>query len=253
MYDVSMSIVSYNNKNDIKNLLNSFYKYASRKLSYKIYIINNSQGEKIDELNEYQNVEVIQLSRNLGFGKGHNAVLKQLDSKYHAIINPDILFGEEIFEKIIVFFEKHQDIGMVVPLLTDEQRKILPVYRRELTVWDLTIRMVFKKWFKKRQAWHTMQEMDYTKPFEVENAQGSFLVIKTALYKLLEGFDDRYFMYAEDADLTKRVNEVSKTVMYPEVSAIHKWEKESHRNFKLTRIHMASLAKYFWKWGFKWK
>jgi len=90
--------------------------------------------------------------------------------------------------------------------------------------------------------------LDYAKPFEVPFAQGSFLVIKTELFKKLRGFDERFFLYMEDADLCKRVNNVSNLLYCPETFVIHKWEKGSHKNFALFKLHVSSMVKYFLKW-----
>ena len=79
------------------------------------------------------------------------------------------------------------------------------------------------------------------------DGQGSFLVIRTELFKKLNGFDDRFFMYLEDADLCKRVNEISKLMYYPGASVVHRWEKGSHKNKKLLMYHIQSMRKYFEK------
>ena len=114
------------------------------------------------------------------------------------------------------------------------------------------VRMFFKNNFKKRQEWHTMQYEDYSKPFQVPFGQGSFLVIKTELFKRINGFDERYFMYMEDADLCKRVNQVSKLMYFPGATVVHKWQRGSHKNKKLFKYHIESMRHYFKKWGYKW-
>jgi hypothetical protein len=98
-----------------------------------------------------------------------------------------------------------------------------------------------------------MQSSNYDKPFRVPFGQGSFLVIRTELFKEISGFDERFFMYLEDADLCKRVNEISEVVYFPGTTVIHKWERGSHKNLKLFKMHMKSMFKYFSKWGFKLK
>ena len=97
-----------------------------------------------------------------------------------------------------------------------------------------------------------MQYEDYSKPFQVPFGQGSFLVIKTELFKRINGFDERYFMYMEDADLCKRVNQVSKLMYFPGATVVHKWQRGSHKNKKLFKYHIESMRHYFKKWGYKW-
>ena len=96
-----------------------------------------------------------------------------------------------------------------------------------------------------------MAGIDKTKDFECPFIQGSFLVMRTDALKEINGFDDRYFMYAEDADLCKTMMKKGKLIVHPDVKVVHKWERASHVNFKLMRIHFVSLVKYFNKWGWK--
>lgn len=258
MYDLSVSIVAYNDYDDITNNISSLEKYISKKINKIIYVIDNSDNKDdkdnfIGFLNNYKDIEYIETNKNLGFGRANNIVLDRLDSKYHALINPDVIFIEDSFKKIIDYLNLNQDIGMVIPKLVDNNGNQQNVYREEVTVFDMFIRMFAKNSFKKRQAYHTMQDKDFSKPFEVPFGQGSFLVIRTELFKKIKGFDERYFLYMEDADLSKKVNEASKLMYFPYTSVIHKWSKGSHKSFKLFKYHVLSMFKYFNKWGWKFK
>ena len=259
MKDISLTIVAYNNYDDIKNAIDSIEEYTSKNIKKDIYIVDNSCLDDNDKvikdfnkyISKYKDINYINTHDNLGFGKGHNYVIKDINSKYHAIVNPDIIIKEDALSKIIKYLDNNNDVGMVIPNIVDEKGNRQDVYRLELTVFDMFIRMFCKSLFKKRQAKHTMQDKDYSKPFQVPFGQGSFLVIRTDLFKKLNGFDDRYFMYLEDADLCKRVNNESKLMYYPDATVIHKWEKGSHKNKKLFKYHLKSMRLYFKKWGYK--
>lgn len=251
--------MAYNNYNDIKAAIASIEKYTSLDLKKIIYIVDNgvsvSASSEVEHfkkwLEMYGDVEYIDAGGNLGFGKGHNVVLNRLKSEYHAIVNPDILFCEDAFSKIIEWMDKNTDVGMTIPLIADESGKRQNVYRQELTLFDMANRMLLKGLFREREKKHTMQDMDYSKPFHVPFGQGSFLVIRTNIFKELKGFDDNYFMYVEDADLCKRVNQVSKLMYYPNAKVIHRWEKGSHVNKTLFNHHVRSMIYYFKKWGWR--
>lgn len=258
MLDFTINIVAYHNFDDIINAIQTVKQYTAEYIRIKLYVIDNScyetdapeRAEFLKAIAEYDFVEYIDTGKNLGFGGGHNYNIKNLDSEFHVIMNPDILFIEDTLSQIKEFMQD-MSIGMCVPQITDEQGKMQPVYRRDITLFDLFVRMFAKNLFKKRFAYHTMQDCDFTKPMDVPFAQGSFLVIRTSLYKELGGFDDRYFMYMEDADLCKRVRNKSRLVYDPYTSVIHKWEKGSHKNKKLFKIHLESMIAYFRKWGLK--
>jgi len=252
MKDLSITIVAYNDEYDVINAVESIERCTPSFLSKELFVVDNSTKDNSlsNLLAGYPDVSYIRTGENLGFGKGHNQVIDKIDSKYHAIVNPDIILKEDAFSKLIKFMDE-TGCGMCVPRITDEEGELLKVYRRNLTVFDMFIRMFLKTGFEKRRAYHTMQDMDYSKSFQVPFAQGSFLLIKSELFKTLGGFDDRFFLYMEDADLCRRVNEVDKLLYCPEASVIHKWEKGSHKNRKLFKLHVQSMIRYFKKWGLK--
>lgn len=249
---LSISIVSYNNFKDVCKAIETIEKYTNAKLTKVIYIIDNADERHLyeDFVKQYNDVEYIYTGKNLGFGKGHNYVLDRLNSDYHAYVNPDILLREDSFSKIIEYMEKN-NVHAVAPRLVDQNGKFQNVYRRDVTVADMFIRMFARGLFPKRVAYHELSDHDFTKPFQVPFAQGSFLVLDTSLVKQLKGFDDRYFMYMEDADLCKRINRITPLMYYPYTTVIHKWEKGSHRNKKLFKIHVQSMIAYMNKWGWK--
>lgn len=256
---LSVSIVAYNNYEDIKEALASMEEHTTPELSKKVIIIDNggaiSNPADVEEFKEYigkmADVEYIEADGNVGFGKGHNMVIPVMDSEYHAIVNPDILFCEDAFSKIVEWLDDNHDIGMVIPFITDEDGKKQEVYRRELTVFDAFNRMFLKGAFRNRFNKHIMKDMDFSKPFQVPFGQGSFLVVRSELFKKLGGFDDNFFMYCEDADLCRRVNQVSKLMYFPGARVIHKWEAGSHRNITLFKYHIQSMKYYFKKWEWK--
>lgn len=257
MFDLSLTIVSYNNKLDISRCLESLLFFEKNNgFSMQIFVVNNSSSETCLDLSEKFPVTVFELGVNKGFGGGHNFVLPFLDSKYHVVLNPDILFKESILDQLIKYLEENPKIGALAPLIVDANGNVQDVYRKELSVLDLLCRYApfpiraFPA-CKKRNSLHTMKIVDKCSPFECEFIQGSFLVIPTALFKKLNGFDERFFMYAEDADLCKRIRLAGRKVeCFPGGKVVHKWEKASHRSFKLCRIHFSSLVKYFCKWKF---
>lgn len=253
--DLTFSIVAYKNYNQIINAVKTINKFTPN-YSKEIIIVDNTEkadrdkySTEINTLSGLKDVNFVVNDVNLGFGKANNIALHRASGKFFVICNPDILLIEDSFSKIIPYMEKYPAIGAVIPKLIDKNYKIEPVYRRNLTIYDVFIRYFHPfNSFKKRRAYHTMQDKDFTKPFRVPFGQGSFLVVRTNLMKKLDGFDERYFMYVEDADLCRRINQVSTLQYFPYTSVIHLWEKGSHKSLKLMKWHIQAMLKYFKKW-----
>lgn len=257
MKKLSISIVIYEDYTDVKNAVESIEKETPPELEKEIYLIDNSEHGESDagerEFREfiaaYPDLTYRKSGGNIGFGAGHNLCREEYDSEYHAIVNPDILLKEDAFSPILFFLDENPDIGMLIPRILTEDGQLQKVYRRDVTPLDMFIRMFCGGHFKKRQDYHTLQDQNYDEVFDLPFGQGSFLVMRTELFKEIGGFDDRFFLYMEDADLCRRVRQKARFVYFPGASVIHKWEKGSHKSKKLFRIHVESMIKYFRKWG----
>ncbi len=96
-----------------------------------------------------------------------------------------------------------------------------------------------------------MNSVYYPKEFVVPYATGCFMFFRGEVFRKLKGFDDNFFMYLEDADITKRTNEISSVVFYPYNSVVHFWQRGSHNSLHLTLVNIKSMFYYFSKWGWK--
>ena len=251
--DITLAIVSYHNADDIYPAVESIEKYTSPAIRKQILIIDNAnEPEAFHQLvHLYDDVAYINPGKNMGYARGNNYVIHLLRSKYHVIANPDIYFVEDSLSAIIRYMDETEGVGMVIPKIIGPEGKILPIYRKELTVFDLFVRRYTKRFFKRRIAKHTLSDQDYSRPFQVPFGQGSFLVIRTDLFRQLNGFDPNYFLYVEDADFCKRVNRYSALMYYPGTAVVHKWRRASETDRNLMKAHIKSAKYYFKKWGLK--
>lgn len=258
MNDLTIGIVTYNSQDTIRKTLQSLLDHWPSSLSCHVYVIDNGSelppDRSLPGFGDDRFTFLLSERGNVGFGAAHNSVMPLLDSAFHLIMNPDIVILDDNTIPILVsYLKEHPDAGMAVPQIVDDDGKLQYLCRRNPTVLDLFLRFIPGKIGAGRQAYHTMQDKDYASSFEVEFASGCFMMIRTELFKKLGGFDETFFLYAEDADLTRRINLTSKTVYVPDAVVRHGWQRASYKNPRLTRIHMKSLFQYFRKWGFAFK
>ena len=79
--------------------------------------------------------------------------------------------------------------------------------------------------------------------------QGSFMFFRVACFEKVGLFDERFFMYPEDIDITRRMHRYYRTMFWPEVTIVHAHKAESYKNPKMLRIHIVNIIRYFNKWG----
>lgn len=246
---VTGSIVTYNNMLTIEKTLATLFE-QTRDIDFKLYIVDNGSVDGTPEFIEknFPQVCVIRSGKNVGFGAGHNIAINKVNSKYHAIINPDIVLRENVIKKMADYMDENPDIGLLSPRICFPDGRDQILGKRNPRLKYLIASRLRGDEPSELLREYAMLDCDLSKPTPIENATGCFMLLRTDILKNLGGFDDGYFMYFEDADLARRVNQASKCVYYPYAIVNHVWGRESKRNFKLMLIHIKSMFRYFFKW-----
>ena len=250
MYNmVTGSIVTYNNISTIAKTLETLFG-ETKDIDFKLYVLDNGSSDGTPEFIEknYPDVTVIRSGKNVGFGAGHNIIINQVKSKYHAVINPDIVLTQNVVKKMADYMDENPDIGLLSPRICFPDGRDQILGKRNPHLKYLVASRLRGDEPSKLLREYAMLDCDLSKPTEIENATGCFMFIRTDVLKSIGGFDDGFFMYFEDADLARRINEVSKCVYYPDAVVNHVWGRDSKRNFKLMLVHINSMLRYFRKW-----
>lgn len=246
---INASIVLYNHTLvEIKELIHTL---RTCSLIKDIFLIDNS-AKKNDELLALPTTYIFN-GKNLGYGAAHNiAIRKTIEQQipYHLVINPDVQFDGKILDELIDFMDVNADVGQLMPKIiypdgeTQYLCKLLPKPS------DLLFRRFFpSKWTKKKNDIFELRHSGYNKIMDVPYLSGCFMLLRTKALKEVGLFDERFFMYPEDIDLTRRMHRKYRTVFYPNVEVVHRHERGSYRNIKLLLIHAWNIAKYFNKYG----
>ena len=96
-----------------------------------------------------------------------------------------------------------------------------------------------------------MMDIGYETNYEVPYMSGCFMLFSSSIFEQLQGFDENFFMYMEDADISRRASALCKCLYFSEVTIVHHWERGSYKQLKLTWISIKSTFYYFRKWGWK--
>lgn len=243
---ISISIVTYNDAQNVKKLLSSLQQYEDIS-AFDIYIIDNAVEENLPEtlLSVHSGLNITVNKENVGFGAAHNQILPKLNSKYHLILNPDILFAENTITRLCNYLDQHTDVVAITPkvLNPDGTEQFLPRVLPKFK-YLLAGKLPFcKKWRDE----YTFTKKSISEPIDISFCTGCFMLLRTDAIQKAEGFDTRYFMYMEDADLSRRIKQYGRIILYPHTAIIHAWHRASHKSLKFLKIHTQSMLKYFLK------
>jgi len=256
MKNINVSIVLFKNDQDL--VKKAIYSCVNSVLINRIYLIDNSPRDILSCLASLDSrIEYIFNNANLGFGKAHNIALKRSIEEnipYHLVLNPDVYFEGGVLEELYHFMENNPDVGLVMPKVLYPDGTLQYLCKLLPTPLDLFGRRFlnfgpFRKIVEKRNEVYELRFTGYDKIMEVPYLSGCFMFIRTEILKKVGLFDESFFMYLEDTDLSRRIHRVAKTVYYPYVYVYHEYGKGSYKSLKLLYYHIKSAVKYFNKYG----
>lgn len=251
---LSASVVLYGGADAARRLLDSF---AAHEDGTRLYLIDNASPE--DTLGVLEagglppHTSMLWMKENRGFGAGHNAALPLLSSRYHAVVNPDIVLQDDAIAKMAAWMEEHPDVAIATPRLLFPDGSPQYTAKRRPALLPLVARQLNLSFLKKYEDHYLMLDEDLDRVQDVEFCSGSFFLIRTEVFKEIGGFDEGYFMYVEDADITKKALAKGRAVYLPFVSVVHEWARDAHKKPRQFLWQLRSMMRYFRKWGFKLK
>jgi GT2 family glycosyltransferase len=244
---ITAAIVLYKENEEI--LKKTVISFLNTPIEKKLFLIDNSPTNKLGHLFQHKDIEYVFMGSNIGFANAHNFVIENLNSTYHLILNPDIEFTALVIPKLIEEIEMHKRVSFISPKVLYPNNEIQYVCRKHPTFLDLLNRKL--KVSKSKIFENEYRNQDLEKPFYPDFIHGCFMLFKTQEFKKLGGFDHRFFLYLEDADICRTIYETgNKILFYPKVVIIHHLQKGSSKSIKLFFRHLSSAFKYFLKWGF---
>ncbi len=249
---VTASVVLYKtNSEDIYNILTSL---TGSPLISTIFIVDNSP-EMVDfDFSNFENVKYIK-SDNIGYGAGHNLVLNKIvnQSSYHLVLNPDVTFSPLIINKLIEKMQSDHKIGLLMPKILNNEHLTQKLCKLIPNPINLFIRRFkFPLISDSLSCYNSKYEMDfadYNLDINSPTLSGCFMFIRVRVLLNTGFFDERFFMYLEDVDFSRRIHEQWKTIYFPHVVAYHTHAKSSYKSLYMLYLHLLSSFKYFNKWG----
>lgn len=247
---ITVSLVTFKTSRDeLERCFNSLRSPLIR----QIYVVDNASSADTEAFcKNYPEIIYIP-NKNTGYGSGHNLAMRkafELNEPYHLILNTDVYFDPAILETLTNYLNENPDVGQIQPRMTYPDGRLQMTVRMLPSPIDVFARRFLPdSMVVRRTNRYLLTDLDHTVIQNVPFHQGSFMLIRSDVLKEIGMFDERFFLYTEDIDLSRRIHALHKTIYYPFVSAVHEHRQGSYKNARLMMIHSFSMIKYFNKWG----
>lgn len=233
--------------------------FLSTQLHAFLFVIDHSPEDQLRSIAALhsERIRYIHDKNNPGYGAGHNLAIQEataLGAPYHVVLNPDVYFDAATLELLHTYLEVHPVVAHAMPKILYPDGRLQYLCRATPTVAGLFLRRFlpqathdwFRPWLNKTEY----RDANYDSPmYNIPFLSGCFMFLRMEALRQTGVFDERFFLYLEDADLTRRLLEHYENVYYPEAVAYHHYEKGSYKSLKLTLHHIRSVFTYFRKWG----
>lgn len=242
---VSIIIINFKQKKYLADCIDSIFN-SIKSVEFEIIIINNSPEEKLNEIVEkYNSVRVIDNS-NFGFSQGNNLGARNAKGEYLFFLNPDTIIKKDIFKDFFETFS-NRNYGAVGFKLFYPDGTFQISFGLENNIKNEKINKKSEKSFNKRdKVFMNEVETLYSEPEEVDWVSGAAMIMKKVVFDVIGQFDERYFLYYEDADLCKRLKDMGYQVyFFPYSEIIHfkgentneEFNEEAYYYSKKSQLH----------------
>lgn len=244
---LSIIIVNYNSRSLIEQCLVSVHK-AIVGLDAGIIIVDNNSNDGSKKIlpNKFTDVKFIFNDTNLGFAKACNQGFRISSGSYILFLNPDTILSETCLQDCISFFQSNTDAGAVGVRMLDEKGNFLKESKRGLPtpsasfykLFGLTAMFPGSKSIAKYYQGHLPENEN--NPVDV--LSGAFMMIKREVFEKLNGFDESFFMYGEDIDLSLRITKMGyKNYYLGKISVTHLKGGSTTYNYKYIRNFYSAM------------
>jgi N-acetylglucosaminyl-diphospho-decaprenol L-rhamnosyltransferase len=256
--DVTVCIVSWNIKDLLRDCLNSL-KAQAGDVRYETIVVDNQSADGSADMvrTEFPWVKLIEPNANLGFGRANNLAYQNSKGRWVLLLNPDTVVLERAVEKLFHFAEAHPEAAAVGgrTLKKDGQTLERSCCWGSPGLWPLFCKSLGLHIIFKNSPLFNREAMDYWQRDSVREVgviTGCCLMIRREVYEQTGGFDDHFFMYAEETDLCWRMKEKGKLLLCPQAQIIHlvgeaAKKSTSNRLFHINRALLKLFRKHYGK------
>lgn len=242
--ELSVVILNYNVKFFLELCLKSV-EQAITSIDAEIIVVDNDSSDGSCEMvkQKFPSVTLISNQDNVGFAKANNQGVKAAKGEFICILNPDTVVAEDTFIKLLEFTKSEPDLGAIGCKLIDGSGKFLPESKRNVPLVKVALQKIFgngKNYYANHINKNEIEKVDVL--------VGAFMFMKKDTYNQVKGFDEDYFMYGEDIDLSyKLLQSGLQNYYYGETSCIHYKGESTAKDKKYTKRFYGAMKLFYEK------
>lgn len=270
---LSISIVCYNSpiqelQITLRSLISALakLKLAGQVASSTIFLVDNSNEHRLElsafaEFDEElsaigSELRLIKGQGNIGYGSAHNLVIHATEADYHLLLNPDVELVEDCLQQGVAYLEDNRQVAVVSPHATTGDGHKQHLCKRYPSVLTFAVRGFFPAWLKrlfyKRLARFEMHDLDEAHPCDgITIVSGCFMLCRCDSLKQVGGFDENYFMYFEDFDLSLRIGKNGRLAYLPAMKIKHHGGHSAGKGVRHIGMFVKSGFRFFNTYGWR--
>lgn len=238
-YLITLSIVSHGNAEPIRQLLASLQKHEQDTKRFQLIVTDNLKNDLPDlDPAPWASLHILRNDRQIGFAQNHNNAFKLANGAYFAVLNPDLIFEQPVFEPLITSLHTHQ-ADVIAPMIVDKDRSVQDSFRVIPSPFEIIRRRLSGYQFKPYQP-------DHTGVIYPDWIAGMFWLMYSDTYRKVGGMDKRYRLYFEDVDFCTRARlQGMKLIVDTKLQVQHDAQRSSRRKLYYLFLHTWSALRFF--------
>ena len=249
--DACVSFVLF--KNDRDEIINAIRHAQAARVRTHIVVVDNSVPPLDLSYARAMGATVVQTNDNIGYGRGHNIALAASHGKcrYNIVMNTDLQMQGDAVSGMVAFMDQHLEAGLAMPKVCYPDGSLQRLCRLLPDPTDILARRVLHRtqWGREKNRKYEFHNWNYDTVAEFPFLSGCFMILRRETLDQVGLFDERYFLYAEDLDLSRRIRTVARTLYNPSETVVHEYRSQARPSLKRMLYALVSLSRYFFKWG----
>jgi GT2 family glycosyltransferase len=193
-------------------------------------------------------LRIVQGHGNVGYGRGHNLVIQTSEDRYHLVLNPDVELAPDSLVVGLSYLEDHPETAVVSPYAESGEGHKQHLCKRHPSLLTLLVRGFLpgplRQLFARRLARYEMHDLPEDRPSDgIPLVSGCCMLCRGETLRAIEGFDEHYFLYFEDFDLSLRLASQARVVYLPFMKIRHHGGQAARKGLR----HIAMFARSAWR------